>query len=185
MTPDAASPDGCVIDKTVDGIGLIEIKCPKTKRNCTPYELCQDLKFYVELIDNKPSLKKNHSYYTQIQMAMGLSRARFCDFIVYTFEGLIIIRIKYSDSYFRTLIKKLNHFYKQYLLPIYYQYGLIKSVNRGRDEKIRNVVVEYQNPNENVKRYTTRSVRTLVLILGVDEIDLSKELFKMLFRNYF
>jgi len=59
-----------------------------------------------------------------------------------------------------------------------YQYGLIKSVNRGRDDKIRNAVVEYQNPNENVKRCTTRSVRTLVLILGVDEIDLSKELFK-------
>ena len=59
-----------------------------------------------------------------------------------------------------------------------YQYGRIKSVNRGRDDKIRDVVVEYQNSSENVKRLTTRSVRTLVLILGVDEIDLSKELFK-------
>jgi len=56
-------------------------------------------------------------------------------------------------------------------------------VNRGRDDKIRNAVVEYQNPNENVKRCTTRSVRTLVLILGVDEIDLSKELFK--FKQWF
>ncbi|XP_066917852.1 uncharacterized protein [Clytia hemisphaerica] len=60
-----------------------------------------------------------------------------------------------------------------------YQYGRIKSVNRGRDNAIRDVVVEYQNSNENTKRLTTRAVRTLILILGADEIDLSKELFKL------
>lgn len=115
----AASPDGCVVDKTTGGIGLIEIKCPKTKRNCKPLELCNDPKFYVELIDRKPSLKKNHPYYTQIQMAMGLSCAKFCDFIVYTFEGLIVIRIDFDDLYFRSLLEKLNNFYKHYLLPIF------------------------------------------------------------------
>ena len=58
-----------------------------------------------------------------------------------------------------------------------YQYGMVKSVIRNRDNKIRKVVVEYQNASESVKRETTRAVRTLVLIHGIDEIDISKELF--------
>ena len=67
-----ASPDGLVRDGTV--LGLIEIKCPKTKRNMTPAEMMSDQRFYVEMKDDVPSLKKNHSYgyYSQIQIAMGL-----------------------------------------------------------------------------------------------------------------
>ena len=59
-----------------------------------------------------------------------------------------------------------------------YQYGMVKSVIRDRDSKIRKVVVEYQNASEKVKRETTRAVRTLVLIHGIDELDIYKELFK-------
>ena len=59
-----------------------------------------------------------------------------------------------------------------------YQYGMVKSIIRDRDGKIRKVVVEYQNASERVKRQTTRSVRTLVLIHAIDELDFSKELFK-------
>ena len=74
--------------------------------------------------------------------------------------------------FFRIKIGSCTHDRKSY------QYGMIKSVNLGCDDKIRDVVVEYQNPNENIKRMTTRAIRTLVLIIGVDEIDLSKELFQ-------
>lgn len=60
-----------------------------------------------------------------------------------------------------------------------YQFGMIKTVDRGRDGRIRKVTVEYQNANENVKRQTTRSARTLVLIHGVEEIDLSTRLYDL------
>ena len=57
-----------------------------------------------------------------------------------------------------------------------YQYGMVDEVERSRDNRIRRVKVRYQNSSENCRRFTTRSVRRLVVILRVDEIDWSKEL---------
>ena len=57
-----------------------------------------------------------------------------------------------------------------------YQYGMIDSVECGRDGKIRKVRVRYRNHNENVDRITFRSVRSLVVIQSVDEINIMQEL---------
>ena len=57
-----------------------------------------------------------------------------------------------------------------------YQYGMIDSVECGRDGKIRKVRVRYRNHNENVDRITFRSVRSLVVIHSVDEINIMQEL---------
>ena len=112
----AASPDGLITDRDA-GIGLIEIKCPKSKKSLKPNDLVKDPKFYVQIEDGAPKLKRNHEYFTQIQMAMGLAGAPFCDFIVYTLEGLIIVRTPYDHKYFVELMKKVNEFYKKYILP--------------------------------------------------------------------
>ena len=75
--------------------------------------------FYMHIVDDKPQLKKTHGngYYTQIQLAMGLAGVKFCDFIVYTFKGMIISRTAFDEEYFEKLVLKLNMFYKQYMLP--------------------------------------------------------------------
>ena len=111
-----ASPDEMVIDDNV-GDGLIEIKCPKSRVSWTPEALINDDKFYITSDNGTLSLKKDHEYYTQIQVAMGLSGAQFCDFIVYTFRGLIIIRTNYDEAYFLDIMKKINSFYRSYMLP--------------------------------------------------------------------
>ena len=55
----AASPDGLVFDNFE--FGLIEIKCPYSKREWTPEEMLQDKKFYVKLFEEKPILKQGRS----------------------------------------------------------------------------------------------------------------------------
>ena len=45
-------------------------------------------------------------------MAKGLSQLKYCDFIVYSFKGMIIIRIPFSEIYFIKLTEKPNHFLK-------------------------------------------------------------------------
>ena len=60
-----------------------------------------------------------------------------------------------------------------------YQYGIVTSTMQGCDGIIREVNIEYQNPNEGVKRITRRGVRDIVLIHPVDEIGLIRELNKM------
>ena len=47
---------------------------------------------------------------------MGLSGFGTCDFVVYTFKGLIIVRTEFVVSYF-DVIQKLNSFYKKVMLP--------------------------------------------------------------------
>ena len=51
-----------------------------------PQGMLKDKNFYVELPDGMPHLKKKHSngYYSQIQVTIGLSQLKFCDFIVYS-----------------------------------------------------------------------------------------------------
>ena len=92
----AANPRGLVSDKSSDGIsktGLMEIKCPKSKKNIKIFDLLNDQSFYDKDNVGVPVLEKDHpnGYYTQMQMAMELSQIKFCDFIVDAFDGLIII----------------------------------------------------------------------------------------------
>ena len=112
-----ASPDGLMIESS--GPVLIEIKCPYSKRNLSPSQIVEDPDFYVGLKDEKPFLKPNDTkgYYTQVQVAMGLSQLKKCYFIVYTFQGLVICVVNFDESYFIKVIHKLNDFYKFHYLP--------------------------------------------------------------------
>ena len=57
-----------------------------------------------------------------------------------------------------------------------YQYGIIESVETGRDGKVRKVKVRYRNHNENIDRITNRSARSLIVIHPVDEVNVMQEL---------
>ena len=47
---------------------------------------------------------------------MGLSQVLFWDFVVYKFDGMIIIRTQLDEDFF-FLLQKLNSFYKEFMLP--------------------------------------------------------------------
>ena len=94
-------------------------------------------------------------------------------------------------SYVPTLLKQQKWFHdddelsvgdivifmkKEGELNVTYQYGMIESVHRSKDDKVRTVSVRYRNHNENVNRITKRAVRDLVLIHHVDELDIISEL---------
>ena len=57
-----------------------------------------------------------------------------------------------------------------------YQYGIITDLKVSRDGKIRQVELEYQNHNENVKRKTNRGTRELCVIHPFDDLGLIREL---------
>ena len=108
-----ASPDGLVVDGTAWlPNGSLEVKCPETKKNCSLEELVADPTFYVHIVNNKPCLKKDHSlgYYAQVQFQMGICQLPWCDFVVYTYKGLIIIRVPFDTDYFKVLCDKVSAF---------------------------------------------------------------------------
>ena len=60
-----------------------------------------------------------------------------------------------------------------------YEYGMVVSVQESNEDVIRKVKVKYWNAKENVDRETLRSVRQLVMIHYVDEIDIIKEIYNI------
>ena len=57
-----------------------------------------------------------------------------------------------------------------------YQFGIVQSVETGRDGRIRKVKVRYRNHSERIDRETYRSARSLVIIHSVDELNIMQEL---------
>ncbi|CAM4313665.1 unnamed protein product [Leuciscus chuanchicus] len=92
--PDApwlgSSPDGVVFDPTENPpYGLVEIKCP----NCKSYVDCK----YLKLHGNTMQLKRQHSYYWQVQGQLLISGMEWCDFVVFAEDDMVIQRI-YKDA---------------------------------------------------------------------------------------
>ena len=58
------SPGGLLIDlcSSSGKIGTIELKYPEGKKNHTPQEAMEDELFYIELVDSKPNMKKDHQF---------------------------------------------------------------------------------------------------------------------------
>ena len=85
-----ASPDAKVIDFGYSiCFGLAEVKCPHTKFHVTPLEACSDPNFFMEKIsDTQCRRKRDHVYYGQVQGQMGVTGAKWCDFIMYTSKGI-------------------------------------------------------------------------------------------------
>ena len=117
-----ASPDATVYDpESADPFGLAEVKCTYSCRQLTPIEACSNPSFFCALDKDggtRLCLQKNHVYYSQVQGQMGVTKRKWCDFIVYTEKGLSVERIEFdSDFWEKELLPKLTDFYDNCLAP--------------------------------------------------------------------
>ena len=113
-----ALPDAKVIDKGCSiCFGLAEVKCPYTKFNVTPLDACSDPDFFMEKVDDTHCrLKRGHAYYAQVQGQMGVTGAKWCDFIVYTSKGMYVERIAFDPNYWQTLRNQLLQYYFEHFI---------------------------------------------------------------------
>ena len=63
------------------------------------------------------SPKKPHKYYYQIQMQMGVTGTKFCDFVVWSSKETFTVRIPFDDHFWADLKAKLINFHHSYLCP--------------------------------------------------------------------
>jgi hypothetical protein len=114
-----ASPDGKVIDAGCsEPYGLVEVKCPETKYRVTPLDACSDPKFCSHEVAGIPQLKHDHDYYAQIQGQLGVTQAKWCDFVIYTDKGLSIERIKYDHQYWINMRNMLQSYYFDHFINL-------------------------------------------------------------------
>ena len=112
-----ASPDGKVIDNGCSiPFGLSEVKCLETKFLVTPLDACSDSKFFLENRNGELKLKRNHKYSSQVRGLLGVTGARWCDFVVYTSKGMSIERIPFDDQYWKTIKGTIKSYYFTHFL---------------------------------------------------------------------
>jgi len=115
-----ASPDAAVYDpsNTEQPFGFVEIKCPYSARETTPYDAAQNSGFCCTVNSNGDIvLKENHSYYSQIQGQMAIGDRPWCDFVIYTPRQTYIQRIHFDERYWEGVLPKLSSFYDNCLAP--------------------------------------------------------------------
>ena len=117
-----ASPDGKVFDPSTDSkYGLLEIKCPFSKRGETLDQAAADPNFYLEKVGGKFYLKKEHTcgYYAQVQGQLVLTGLKWCDFCIYLSDSneMYVDRIHFDTYYWENkLFPKLSQFYLRHAL---------------------------------------------------------------------
>lgn len=115
-----ASPDG--LFKNGSETTLLEIKCPYSRKDDVLIDHTKELSFVKYIIYQKGHLrlKKCHTYYTQVQIAMYVTNTRQC-FFVYTSKQDIIVAVKRDEEFLSEAVPRLEHFYFNY-----YMKGLVQ-----------------------------------------------------------
>lgn len=73
--------------------GLLEIKCPHSVKRKTPLQAAKEAKTFMCREENGLLYNEIHQYYYQVQGQLGITGAKWCDFVVYTTQGISIQRI--------------------------------------------------------------------------------------------
>lgn len=112
-----ASPDGIVLENG-NITRVLEIKCPSSCKNMDILnENGKPNLKYLEVINNKLSLKRSHQYFTQVQVLMYCTGIATCDLMIYNSNKSHIITIARDDNFLEACILKLETFYFTHYIP--------------------------------------------------------------------
>ena len=81
-----ATPDCKVFDPSAEiPYGLLELKCPFSKKDDTLEQVPSNASFYLEKVAVGIKLKQDHNcgYYAQVQGQLALTGLKWCDFCVF------------------------------------------------------------------------------------------------------
>ena len=106
------SPDGFVSCDCCPQPVLVETKAPFRLREVglTSWRL-------LEYLDEGQNLRKNHSYYHQINLYLGIFNLQKAYFIVYAKQGVLSKVINFDKEFFEYQIKNLKEYYLTKYLP--------------------------------------------------------------------
>lgn len=106
-----ASPDG-IVSCYCCGEGVLEIKCPFKIAHKHPKEGGVE---YLVKVGGVLQLNHSHKYYSQVQTEMGVTGKMWCDFVVFTHQGLLIQRIPFNKNKWQALKRGAEYFFKNHV----------------------------------------------------------------------
>ena len=112
-----ASPDGiasckCCVKR------VLEVKCPYScKDKALGEAAATDSTFFLDEVNGKLLLKRDHTYYYQIQLQMKLCETTHGDFIVWRENELVVERIQINEEFLTVALEKATKFFIYGILP--------------------------------------------------------------------
>ena len=115
----AATPDGWVTDPEVSpSNGLVEFKNPYSYRDLAVSDAITANKCdCLKIANGRIQLKRTHSYYYQVQVAMLCTNTQWCDFLLRTTVDFHCERVEYDEAFCIDMIPTLRRFYIIAILP--------------------------------------------------------------------
>ena len=128
--------------------GCLEVKCPLSLKDKSLKEAIHKGAFYVTYDSGSEiyELDRAHQYYFQVQLEIYILKVEFCNFMVWTPMGFLIIRIDRDDEFITDMLNKCDLFWFDTILP--------ELLTRKRENENINVTGKIQNiPLDTARNY--------------------------------
>lgn len=113
-----ATPDRIVFDCTeTPHYGVLEVKCPSSKKAVSLQEALAYKNFCIELVDGKAFLKISHEYYYQPMGQMFCTDMVRGHFVVYSPLWVIITKVEFCETFCQDVVNHLINLYFETALP--------------------------------------------------------------------
>jgi hypothetical protein len=104
----AASPDGIVKCACCPEEGILEIKAPLSLHQKNEAPSANNSPHF----DADGKLKHSSPYYTQVQMQLGVTQAKWCDSFVFTRQGHSLERIHFDADVWQSILTSAEFFFE-------------------------------------------------------------------------
>ena len=98
------------------GKGTVKVKCPYCVRDKEIPERLEKVSC-MENVAGKIQLRKSHQYYYQIQTQVFVCNVDYCDFVIWTEEGLLHDRMEPDHALWDEICERATGFFKRAVLP--------------------------------------------------------------------
>ena len=95
------------------------------KRNLPPQVAAEEK---LTFVGDKYILKKEKKWNYQIQGLMGITGIHFCDLVIYTFKGILIVNVKFDSELWNEMLEKLRNFFLKYIVQELFHHDILKSL---------------------------------------------------------
>lgn len=97
-------------------VWCLEIKCPYCLKGCSKEDI-ENRSSCLETVGNTTFLKRDHSYFYQVQAQLRISGRKYCDFVAWTEKTLFVERISIDDAFWHINVQSAKTFFHLVVLP--------------------------------------------------------------------
>ena len=106
------SPDA-IVEECDGSVSVVDVKCPYIARDQDVSS--KTVPYIAEVSEGQLELKQGHDYYYQVQGQTLCVGAKMAYFGVYTFKGMVTLKMSRNNVFINSMVEKLQAFFDNHL----------------------------------------------------------------------